>query len=282
MRYCLHTFMTLVFFFVSLCTTFSQPADSTQTASDKHFSWERFTIRAGGFITTIQSDVSVGIQHGLGVNINLEDALGLSTRFTVVRGNVDYRFGKRNRSAVHAGYFSLVRRANKLLETDVEVGDFTFPIGTEVKSEFGFTILQTSYEYTFLIDERVRMGALAGIYVMPMKLSVAALGGREEATEFIAPLPVAGLHTVFRLTPRLSILQNIQLLYLSFSNFSGSITDANIWLDYNPWDHFGFGIGYNSFRFRFSVNGSTRLFDELEGSFQTGFSGLLVYAKYSF
>ena len=62
------------------------------------YSWERFSFSLGGFITGLNSDILIGSQQvGLGVSINLEDALGLVSSTLVLRGDLEYHFGKRDR-----------------------------------------------------------------------------------------------------------------------------------------------------------------------------------------
>ncbi len=261
----------------------AQPLDSTGNTHNPTYHWDRFSVQLGTFLAYMNSDLSLGSQNlGLGININLEDALGLATSNAVMRGEMEYSFGKRRRSIFHMGYFGLQRKADKILESEIRIGNSTFPIGTEVNSTFNLDIIRATYEYAFFFDERIRLGASLGAYIMPVTFSVGALGRSEEATQFVAPLPVVGILTEFRITPKVSLKENIQLLYLQFSDYKGSISDINIQLEYNPWQHFGFGLGVNSFRFNFIHDGSGKIFNEFEGSFSTGFTGLLLYARYGF
>lgn len=248
-----------------------------------NYSWERFSFSLGGFITGLNSDILIGSQQvGLGVSVNLEDALGLKTSTLVLRGTLEYHLGKRGRHSTRFGYFGLFRNASKVLESEIEIGDETFPVGTEVNSKFDLQIYKGAYDYSFYMDDRVKLSITFGLFIMPISFSTSALGISEEVAEFIAPLPVLGLGTNFAITPKLFLKQSIEILYLEISNFKGSITDVNLRLEYNPWKHFGFGLGINSYRLNISIYENDNTFLDFAGSIKTSYTGMLFYGKYYF
>ena len=247
------------------------------------YKWERFSLSIGGFLSGLSSDIIVGSQQvGLGLSINLEDALGLQSSSLVLRGDAGYHFGKHNRNSLRFGYFGFFRDAIKVLESEIEIGDELYPVGTEINSKFNLQIYKGSYDYSFYMDERVRLGASFGIYVLPVSFYTSALGLSDEVAEFIAPLPVFGLSSDFAISPKLFLKQNIDLLYLEISSFKGYITNLNINLEYNPWKHFGFGLGINTYRLNISASQKDNVGLDFVGSVKTSYTGLLFYGKYFF
>jgi hypothetical protein len=237
----------------------------------------------GGFITGLNNDIQIGSQQvGLGVVINVEDAFGLETTALVLRSEIAYNYGKRRRNNVRFSYFALFRDARKVLESEITIGNETFPVGTEVTSEFNLQIMKGTYEYSFFIDERVKLGASIGLFIMPISFSTSALGFSGEAAEFVAPLPVIGLGANFAITPKLHLKQTFEVLYLEFSTFKGSLMDLNIKFEYNPWNHFGFGLGLNSYQLNLSATNANSSFFDFRGSIKTSFTGLLFYGRYYF
>jgi len=246
------------------------------------FQWDRFSVSLGGFLTSNSSNLSLeGQEMGLGVSLDLEDALGLTTTTLVFRGEVEYNFGTRKRSYVRMGYFGFIRNANKTLETELELGDNVYPLGTELASSFDMHIIRALYDYAYFKDDRIRLGLSAGLYVLPLSFSISTDTLLSESDSFIAPLPVFGFQNSIYITPKILLKQNIELLYLKTSELKGSINDINVWIEYNPFKHLGFGMGYNSFRFNFTAQGSIGKRD-FNGSVSTGFSGMLFYGKYYF
>ena len=247
------------------------------------YSWERFSFRLGGFLAGLNSGIQISSQKvGLGVNINVEDALGLESSTFVFRSDLAYTYGKRKRSATRFGYFGLFRQASKVLETEITIGDQDFQVGTEVNSKLNLQIYKGTYEYSFYLDERVKLNATVGLFIMPISFSTSALGFSEEAFEFIAPLPVLGVGTSFAITPKLKLNQSIEILYLEFSTFKGSISNINVMMEYNPWKHLGFGLGLNSYRLNIEAYDENEAFLNFKGTVETGYTGLLLYGKYFF
>lgn len=244
------------------------------------YKWERFSVSLGGFLTTMNSNISIdGQEMGLGVNLNLEDALGLSTSSTVIRGEAEYNFGSKKRSHVRMGYFGLFRNASKILEAELEIGGSVFPVGTEINSKYNMQIYRGMYDYAFFRDERIMLAASVGLYILPVDFSLRTAQIIDESAKIIAPLPVAGFRNAFIIAPKFTLKQNVEFLYVKTGSFKGLISDLNIWLEYNPFKHFGFGLGFNTFRFNFSAYETIGNRD-FKGSVSTEFSGLLFYGRY--
>jgi hypothetical protein len=69
---------------------------------------------------------------------------------------------------------------------------------------------------------------------------------------------------------------------LEISSFKGYITNLNINLEYNPWKHFGFGLGINTYRLNISASQKDNVGLDFVGSVKTSYTGLLFYGKYFF
>ncbi len=273
--------MLAVLFVMPVMKAQEEMSDIKPDTSD--YSWERFSLIMGGFVTGLNSDLLIGSrQLGLGVCLNLEDALGLETSSLVLRGELEYNFGKRARQAVRFGYFGFFRNARKIVESDLEIGDVIFPVGTEVTSEFDLQIFKGTYYYSFYMDDRVKLGFNLGLFVMPIRFSTSALHLSEVATHFVAPLPVLGLHTNFAIAPKLFLKQSIEILYLEISDFKGSISDVNFKLEYNTWRHFGLGVGVNSYRLNITGSETSSSLLDFEGVIKTSYTGLMFYGKFYF
>lgn len=266
-----------------LCQVVQGQENNSDTKSDSTaYSWERFSIKAGGFIAGLNSDIQFGNkQSGLGISVNLEDALNLKSSSLVLRGELGYTFGKRMHSNLEFGYFALFRNSTKVLESEITVGDQSFPIGTEVNSRYNLQIFKATYDYTFYSDKRVKLGVSAGLFVMPISFSTSALRLSEESIEVVAPLPVLGVSSSFAITPKLYFIQSIEIFYLATSPIKGVISDINLRVEYNIWEHFGLGIGFNSYGLSIEAK-EKNAFLNFKGTIKTSYSGLLFYGKYYF
>lgn len=245
-------------------------------------SWERFSVSFGGFLSGYNSGITLGSKSlGLGLVIDIEDALGLETSSIVFRGNARYKFGKTGRHTVAVGYFGINRKANKVLEQELELGDITYPIGTEINSRYDLTILRAKYDYAIFQDDRVSIGISFGFFVMPVKFAVSANAIEDINSTFTAPLPLFGLRTDFRISDKLYLKQSAELLFISTDTFTGSLLDLNIALEHNTFEHFGFGLGVNSNRLNFIIKNEGSGINFF-GDIRIDYTGLLLYAKYYF
>ena len=275
---------SLLLCFVLSFTLFAQDVDSDTTVKrdSLQYQWERFTASLGGFITLINSDLAIkGQELGVGVSVDLEEALGLSTSTFALRAESAYNFGSKRRSYVRFGYFFMLRNSVKTLENELEIGDVVYPIGTEVSSKMNLHIIRALYEYAIYKDRRVNIGLSCGLYLMPFSYSIGAYSIIDEADSFVLPLPVLGFGMTVYVTPRFLIKQSWELLYARVDNFYGDINDINMWFEYHATAHLGIGLGFNAFRFSMSATEDFWA-KEFAGTFKTGYTGLLLYGKYYF
>ncbi len=253
------------------------------------FQTDRFSASFGGFYTGLGSSVIVGIdQLGLGISLELEDALGLESSAFVLRGDATYTFGKKRNKHLSLGYIGLLRKASRTLGRDVEIGDQVFDAKTVVETRFNLEIYKLSYNWGFFKDERMRLGLGSGLFIMPIGFSIGVQENQSigvEAKEsdffqFVAPLPALGVTTDFYIGPRWTFSQSLDLFYIQFADFQGALTDLNLKLEYRPLDHFAFGVGLNSFRLNIEAKDDLFLNLDFKGSIETSYTGLLFYAKY--
>ena len=245
--------------------------------------WPRFQISFGGFFAGYNSGISLGLDHlGAGISVDLEEALGLKTSGWVLRGNAFYTFGKRHRSAVIVGFFDINRSSKLVLEKTIEIGETEFPIGTEITSKYDMTIIRAKYSYAFVHDERVSFAVSGGFFVLPLNFSIDALNLEAQQAKFIAPLPVVGLRINVKLVGKFSLAQSSEFLYLSTSNFGGSIVDLNFKIFHATFDHFGFGLAVNTTRIEVYSRGNAFLGLDYVGSANMDYTGVALMASYYF
>lgn len=277
-RFLIFSLIFLIPFFYT--SSFAQAGSNAENQKPEH-SWDKFSLGAGGFVSSTSSSIVLGLQQlGAGVQIDIEDALGLETSTFVSRFYAKYRIGENRRHIISLGFFDLRRTAKKVLEEEIKVGDEVFPIGTEISSIFDMNIIRAKYGYSFLQDERISMGASFGFYIMPVNFSAKALNYTEQHTQFTAPLPLIGLYTDLKLKNKFYLSQSIEFLYLSIQNFSGRIIDLNIAIEHKTFNHFGFGFGANLNGLNLSVTQPGNYLDFV-GKIGMQYSGLMLYAKYN-
>jgi hypothetical protein len=263
---------------------FLSPSVVAAEDGEKAKPWERFSLNLGGFIAVTNSDLRLGSQSsGVGIDVNGEDALGLDSSFTVFRADAVYRFTDNRRHRFDLSYVDLGRSATRTLQTEIQIKDQVFPVGTTIDTLFDLKIIRAAYSYSLFQDERIDLGLSGGLYVMPIKIRVSSShSGTAEEESITAPLPVLGLRFDFAITPKFFLKQNIDFFYLQYQNFQGSLLDAKIALEYNVWKYLGFGIAYDYLRIQVKAEGQDYPGIDMVGKLQFGVGGLLLYGKIYF
>lgn len=262
-----------------------QSIQITDTAENKidTKTWDRFSLSLGYFFSGENSGIMLGSQQlGIGLVIDLEDALALKTNTIVFRGIISYTFAKTNKHNIIVDYFSINRSAIKILGKDIEIGDEVYPIGTQVDSKLYFSIVRAKYNYSFFQDKRVSLGSSIGLFIMPLTFSAKANGLKSQSTKLVAPLPVLGLRFTFAVTPKLFLKQEADVLYLKVDNFTGSIVDLNFAIEHKTFKHFGFGLGVNSNKLQIRAAGKNYPNINFFGDLRMEYTGLKLYASYFF
>jgi hypothetical protein len=281
----------VLFFFISLLAlhcSYGQEDINYQKkdtiASIKKFrDWDRFALNLGYFLEGNNSGITLGSrQLGLGVVVDIEDALALDVTNSVFRGNSVYTIGKKKRHSILVDYFSVNRKATKILEADLEIGDVTYPIGTKIYSKFYLSIIRAKYDYSFYQDQRVSLGASFGFFIIPIYFYVNAAGYGSESADMVAPLPIIGIRSDFAIAPKLYLKQSADLLYLKIDTFRGSIVDLNTDLEYKVFKHIGFGAGINAFKLRIKEEGNDYPSIKFFGDLSMEYTGIKFFASYYF
>jgi hypothetical protein len=90
--------------------------------SNKEKPWEKFSLSFGGFRTALDSNVRVGSDRlGAGVEIDVEDALGMESTTSVFRIETLYRAGKSRRHKLELSWMGIYRKSTKKLDEEVEM-----------------------------------------------------------------------------------------------------------------------------------------------------------------
>jgi hypothetical protein len=273
--------LILVFTALLSLTAFTQPVFADQKDSGP---WERFSFNLGGFITSLNTDVRIGIEQvGAGIEIDVEDALGLDSSTSVIWGGLMYRFGRSRRHRVDFSYSDFRRDATRVLEKDIEIGDKTITVGERVRSEFNFSVIRGQYSYSFFQDDRMDLSAGIGLYVMPIELQLETATERVADEAFIAPLPTLYLEGDFAITPKLFLKAGYGILYLKIGDFKGAILDSRLALEYHVWKHVGFGLGIDRLQVEIEAE-DDNIYPGVDfiGNLTFNYTGVLLYTKIYF
>lgn len=237
---------------------------------------DRFYIGAGVFAPKTSTVARLdSTTLGVGASVDFERALGLQTNKGVPNFLARWRFTERWRA--EAEYFELNRSGDKNLQQNIQWGDLTFPVGSQVVSTFDFSDARVSVGYSFFKTADKELGLALGAHVTRYNASISANGIGTQGGDVTAPLPVLSAYGQFALTDQWAIGGRLDRFSLTYDQYSGGITSIAIDLLYQPFRHVGFGVGYRSMYIEFTSTNST-----WTGQVDQSFQGPVLYANISF
>lgn len=270
--------LILTAFLASIC-----PAALAEEKKPPESPWEKFSVSLGVFLNETDSNIRLGVP-GVGVSIDLEEALGLDSTSEVFRLEGAWRFTKNRRHRADLSWFSLDRGSTLQIGQDIVIDGVTYPTGTTATTHFNLDIYKAAYSYSFFQDDRMDIALSAGLFIMPVSFEFNATGlltGR--ASESItAPLPVFGLRADFAITPKWFIKSSTEFFYLEYDNFKGAIVDTRVAAEYKAFKHFGVGLALENFMVQVEAEKNVYPEIDLVGKIGIQYMGALLYGKFYF
>ena len=247
--------------------------------------WDKFDISIGGFTSRTSSSITINNTNtGLGASIDLEDTLAVESKFDTVRLDSLYRWGPTDRHQIEFHYFNNDREGVRTLTQDITIGDITYKAGETLTTSLDLEFANIDYAYAVVQTDIVRLAVSGGLHITKVGLSIDSnIGpGFQEQEEATAPLPVIGLRLDVALAKNWKLKTRTDLFYLEFEEFTGGLSDSYLGVEWNPFKHVGFGLGYNHVTYRVEASKTDSAGLDWNGKINLDVSGLLLYAKYFF
>lgn len=240
---------------------------------------DTFGLRLGGYsIQNADTIVRLDAANApVGTYIDFADTLGGDTRSTVVRLDGFYRFNERH--ALGFSWYNVKLTGSRVLGQDINWGDHTYPVNTQVDSTLKFDVYKLNYQYSLYHNEKVELGALVGFHVMRVFAEINATGINQAQSQAVtAPLPVWGIFADYKFTPRFSIYYSYQVFFIDYEDKAkGGLQDTLLGLEYRLFRNFALGAAYNRFNLNMELKGDrTTLFAD------TGWNGAMLYGSLYF
>ncbi|HMN43319.1 MAG TPA: hypothetical protein PKE27_02030 [Povalibacter sp.] len=245
---------------------------------------DKFNVSLGVFFldteTTMRLDGDAG-RVGTEVNFGRELGLKSGDRFRI---DGYWRFFDRHK--LRFMYFDSKEGNTRTINRDIEFGDTTFPLNVEVRTDIKVEIFELAYEYSFLKRDNLELSGTIGLHNLSVKAGLhadassnAGLGGLdlEEAADGDGPLPVVGLRGLWALNDHFYFDAQVQFFAVKFDNYDGNLQDYKLSFNWQPFEHFGVGLGYNDFSTRLDVDE-----EHFNGKLRFNYDGPLLFVTGAF
>ena len=243
-------------------------------------------VDAGWFFVSTDMRVRVDAEatDRPGTEIDFDRTFGIAD---VDRFRADARWRLSGRHSIRGMYFQNDRSASQRISREIDFGDDTFPIDATVTARSELTVAQISYEYAFRRRDNHELSASIGAHVVDIGLNLGATvttpGGSasesiEESAGTTAPLPVLGIRWLWQLPRNFYVTAQAQYFYIDFDPYSGSLADLKATVVWQATEHFGVGVGYNDFGFRFDIDDR----EEFTGRLRWDYGGAVAFMTFMF
>jgi hypothetical protein len=244
-------------------------------ALNDEFAFELGTFYAARTNTTAQLNSTT---TGAGTSIDFQNLLGMSSSAWGPDGAFRWRMSEKWR--LEASFFWIGQTGDKSIDRDIHWGDVTYPINAEVTSKMNFSDLRASVGYSFYKTSDKELGVGLGLHTLTYQFSLASLTQGTEGTRVLAPLPVLSVYGGFALNDQWSVSTRIDYFSLTYQQYHGGITSIALNALYQPFRHFGVGVGYQALFINFSAD-STGV-TSFEGKLNQSLQGPTFFLTASF
>ena len=243
---------------------------------------EKFSIDLGAFFPqrTLTMSVDGPINSAAG-DIDFEETIGLKKSDDVFSLNFGWRFGEK--WMLGTQYFKSSGETGKFLQEDVEWNDITFGQGTGIVAGQEFQLIRTFFAREFKSSDKQEFGLGLGIHWLEIGawiegnaiINGAPAGFRRESVSAAAPLPNIGAFYLYSFSPKWVFRARLDWLSAKVGEYDGTLTNAAVGLNYQMFEHAGFGLSYNLFDLDMNVNK-----DGWHGNVNTRYEGAFVHVSF--
>ncbi|MGI9342966.1 MAG: hypothetical protein ACR2QV_08945 [Gammaproteobacteria bacterium] len=219
---------------------------------------KRVNLAIGGFWPNLDTKVRVDASNGrLGTRIDFESNLGMEDSKALPIALARWRISRRN--SVDFSYFDLNRSGQAVSDTLIRFGDVIFPANLPLNSFFDSEIYAAAWSYSFIHNPTTDIAFQIGLSIQDIAVGISGpLGIIAEDADFTAPLPTFGLSGNYYFNDTLSIVGRAGIfaieIDLSSGEFKGEVVNLALGLQWDAFEHVGFGFGVEYFHLNVDVD----------------------------
>jgi hypothetical protein len=238
---------------VALLSVLFLNSATAQTADDYHpFLSDKFNLEVGVFLPQVDFTARVDGSHP-DEEIDFDEALNLNDSQSAASVNFRWRFGKKWSFWGQAWTTSNTGKA--VLEEDIEWEDFIFKEGTFAKGGVDVDIIRAFFGREFNLGPEHELGVGFGLHWMNLDTFVegeviiddSTIDFQRVSASAAFPLPNFGVWYMYSWSPKWMFQTRGDWLKASIGDYSGSMWDAQLGINYQAFKNIGFGLYYKGF-----------------------------------
>ena len=221
-----------------------------------------FVLSLGTFWQREQFKIRVDGQVP-GAEIDFDESTNLSKDHTTASGWLRWRFGEK--WSLTGQYWSTSNGTTAVLSEDVTWGDSVLKAGSNASVGTDMDMIRAFFGREFFTESDAHeFGVGAGLHWLQIGAYIEGevfiddqpRGYRRESVSADLPLPNIGAWYWRSLSPRWLLTTHVDWFSASVGDYSGSLWNAGIGINFQAWEHVGFGLAYQYFEIDVDVDKS--------------------------
>jgi len=249
-----------VFFLVSVSAGVADAQESGSSDKYHPFLSDNFHIGLGVYRPSHKRRLGADPNDGGSPGESLDGDDSQST------GLLNFRWRFTKNWSFQGTYWKTGSEAEAILTEDFEYGDVKFLDGSSVRSEIDTSITRLFWGRSFFRRPSTDWGVGIGLHVLDIDAVLKGeiivppgdppIPNHVEKASVSAPLPNLGIWYMYSWSPKWVVSTRLDWLEVTFEEFSGSMYDLSVGVNYQMSDHFGMGLAVNAFKLDVEVEGT--------------------------
>lgn len=246
-------------------------------SGDYHpFISDSFTASLGVMRSSNAFNFESNAAGDLGDDIDFDDRLNVSDHSFFFNGQIKWKFGKEQKWALAAQYFSNKATGDAVLTEDIEWDGLTFGEGTFVEAGTKLAVTRLFVGRNLVKNERTEFGLGIGLHNLDLSAYIEGevivndepTGVQRAEVSDNQPLPNIGTWYLYSPAKKWLIHARADWIGASIGDYDGSLWNASLGVAYQPWRHVGFDLYWQYFALDLKVDK-----DDWKGGVDMSYSG---------
>lgn len=242
-----------------------------------------FTLKIGGFfVTSIDTELQAR-KNGVGAIVDFQELFNMDKKAKLFRLEMEYKFNPKHR--VEFSYYSFSNSNYSVVGKSFEYNGEKIDAGASLGVKFNTDTYKLNYAYSAYQTNRLDFSFRVGLHVTEVATGIEGVfqltgddrAFKNESVQLTAPLPVIGLGIDYEIVSGVALKYRIDYFFLSYDDYSGTMLDTLLALEYHYNQYIGAGIGFNATNMNLNAK-----VDESDFKFNHDNSGILGYLIFSY
>ncbi len=245
------------FFLVSVSTGIANAQESDSSGKYHPFLSDNINIGLGVYRPSQKRRIGADPNDGGSSGESLDASDSQST------GLLNFRWRFTKNWSFQGTYWSTDSESEATLTEDFEFQGQVFQKDSFIKSEIDTSITRLFWGRSFFRKPSTDWGVGLGLHWLAIDVflegQILAIPGpglefRRESASASVPLPNLGIWYMYSWSPKWVVTTRLDWLDITVEEFSGSLYDLSVGVNYQMSDHFGIGLAVNAFRLDVGVD----------------------------